>query len=239
MTSDSPSAKPPRFCSDCGTTLNPGARFCHNCGAAIHGGARAASAAGAGVASGGTPKALLWGVPSIAVIAVIVLTAINQARPDPNAAANTSLGGGAMRAPDISSMSPAERADRLFNRVMQMASAGHEDSVAFFAPMALGAIEAMAPLDLHRRYDLGLVSLVSGDVTAATAQADTILAQRPTHLLGLILAARAADTRNPKSGSAFWRRLVAAEASERARGLPEYTDHQREITDAVAQARQR
>ena len=87
-------------------------------------------------------------------------------------------------------MSPEEQADRLFNRVMRYSSEGKADSAAFFAPMALASIEALAPLDAHRRYDLGLVALTAGDVARAGAQGDTILAQRPTHLLGLMLAAR-------------------------------------------------
>jgi hypothetical protein len=241
MTPDATPAATPRFCSDCGTALNQGARFCHNCGVALHGRAGAVTTAAPQPAAGGAPKALVWGVPTLAVIALIVITAMQSGTStDPNSAgANTPLDGGAMRAPDISSMSPEERADRLFNRIMLLSSDGKRDSVEWFAPMARGALEALAPLDLHRRYDLGLIELVSGNVTAASAQADTILAQRPTHLLGLILAARAADTRSAKSGSTFWRRLVAAESSERARGLPEYADHDREIVDAVAQARQR
>jgi hypothetical protein len=137
-------------------------------------------------------------------------------------------------------MSPAERADRLFNRVMRLSSEGKADSAAFFAPMALGALEALAPLDAHRRYDVGLVSLVSGDVASAKAQSDTILAQRPTHLLGLALAARAADARGDAAASrSFRRRLLAAESAEKARNLPEYTDHAAEISAALELARKR
>jgi len=36
------------------------------------------------------------------------------------------------RAPDISSLSPQERADRLYNRVMLLATQGKADSVQFF-----------------------------------------------------------------------------------------------------------
>jgi hypothetical protein len=139
-----------------------------------------------------------------------------------------------MRAPDISSMSPDERADRLFNRVMRLSSEGRADSAAFFGPMALAALEALAPLDAHRRYDMGLVALVTGDASRARAQSDTILAQRPTHLLGLALAARAADARGDAAASgSFRRRLLAAESAERERALPEYTDHDADIRAAV------
>jgi hypothetical protein len=145
-----------------------------------------------------------------------------------------------MRAPDISSMSPEERADRLFNRVMRLSSEGRADSAAFFGPMALAAIEALAPLDAHRRYDMGLVALVTGDAPRARAQADTILSGRPTHLLGLALAARAADARGDAAGSGnYRRRLIAAETAERASALAEYTDHDADIRAALELARKR
>lgn len=145
-----------------------------------------------------------------------------------------------MQAPDISSMSPEERADRLFNRVMRLSSDGKADSAAFFGPMALSALEALTPRNAHQRYDIGLVALVTGDVSTATAQADTILTQRPTHLLGLVLAARAADARGGAAASKdFRRRLLAAESAERERALPEYTDHDADIRAAVKLARER
>lgn len=207
------------------------------CGAPVHGrGAPAAGGAGP-VATGGaagTSSALRWGVPVIAFLVLVVLTAIQFGSQNDPAAGGVPLGGGAMRAPDISSMSPQERADRLFNRVMLLTSEGKRDSAAFFAPMAMGAIEALAPLGAHLRYDLGLVSLVAGDATIATAQADTILAERPNHLLGLVLAAQAADARGDAAAAAeHRRRLRSAETAERAAGLQEYTDHDADIRAAL------
>jgi uncharacterized protein HemY len=106
--------------------------------------------------------------------------------------------------------------------------------------MAMGAIEALAPLNAHRRYDMGLVALVTGDAAKAAAEADTILAQRPTHLLGLSLAARAADARGDATASRnFRRRLLAAEPAERRSGLPEYTDHDADIRAALELARKK
>jgi hypothetical protein len=137
-------------------------------------------------------------------------------------------------------MSPQEQADRLFDRVMIMASEGKQDSAAFFAPMAIGAIELLGPLDAHRRYDVGLIALVTGDAEMATAQADTILEARPAHLLGLLLAAKAADARGDKSAaSAFRRRLLQAEVAERASALPEYQAHAQDLDDGLADARKR
>ena len=225
-----------RFCSECGTLLNVDARFCHDCGSPIEG-----RRAGAPAASG-APNAWRWGVPTVAVVALVLLMVVQfgSRSPSDDSAATVPLGARTAQAPDISSMSPEDRADRLFNRVMRLSSEGKADSAAFFGSMAFGALESLTPLNAHRRYDMGLVALVTGDVARATAQGDTILAQRPTHLLGLSLAARAADARGEVAASkAFRRRLLAAEAAERARALPEYTDHDADIRAAVALARKR
>lgn len=226
----------PRFCSDCGTKLRPDAHFCHSCGSPIHGNP-------SGAASAPASKALKWGVPAIAIIALIAISVIRYGSRGPAADSGDRVplgAGGVVQAPDISSMSPDERADRLFNRVMRLSSEGKADSAAFFGPMALGALEALAPLNAHRRYDMGLIALVSGDVSRATALADTILSERPTHLLGLSLAARAAEARGDATASRnFRRRLLAAEPAERQRALPEYADHDADIRAALDLARKR
>ncbi len=223
-----------RFCSACGTRLNPDARFCHSCGAPAGGSPTAAPEATR------TSKALTWGIPIFAFVALIVLSIVQFSSTAPSASTGTAqpLGNPGMSAPDISGMSPEERADRLFNQVMRLASEGKTDSVAFFAPMALITLESVTPLDAHRRYDLGLVALVSGDAGRAKAQADTILSSRRTHLLGLSLAARAADALgNSQAASAFRRSLIAAETAETAAALPEYRDHAADIRSSIDSAR--
>ena len=229
------------FCSECGTRLDVGARFCHQCGVPVAGGGGGRSgAARSATAPGGVPRVVAWSVPALAIFALLVIILAKAGSTDvpPTAGApgGTPLGMG--RAPDISSLSPQERADRLFNRVMRLVSEGHADSAAFFGPMALGAFEALTPHTAHVRYDMGLVALVTKQVDLATAQADTILAERPTHLLGLALAARAADARGDAGAAAgFRRRLVAAEAAERKVALEEYTAHDADIREAVGLAR--
>ena len=184
-------------------------------------------------------RAVAWGVPAAALVALVVIVLAQSGAngsATPSGAPVTPLAMG--RAPDISSLTPAERADRLFNRVMRLVSEGHADSAAFFVPMALGAFDALAPLDAHRRYDVGLIALVAPDIPLAQAQADTILAARPTHLLGLVLAARVAEAKkDPAALAAARRRLVAAEVAERRAALPEYTDHDADIRTALESAR--
>lgn len=186
-----------------------------------------------------TPTAMLpWAIAGIAVLAFVAFVAGQKFGGGASApAASAPPAASGARAVDIASMSPQERADRLFDRVMTLVADGKGDSVQFFAPMAIQSFEALQPLDAHGRYDLGLLGVVSGDATLARAQADTILAASPTHLLGLILGMRAAGLQGDTAARAdFARRLSAALVSERAKGLPEYVDHGPDIDAAVREA---
>lgn len=139
---------------------------------------------------------------------------------------------------DISQLSPEERADRLYNRVMQLSTEGKSDSVRFFAPMAISAYQMIGPLNADQRYDMGRIAEVAGALPLAAAQADSILSEQPSHLLGLVLAARVAtlnkDTPRLRQVEA---RLLAVERAELARALPEYQRHEADIMSALAQAR--
>ena len=225
-----------RFCSECGTKYLPDARFCHNCGRAVDGGAGTTS-------SSSVSPAMKYGLPLAALVALaaISLYRAGASGGEPGSAgAPLSAASSGGQPPDISSMSPEERANRLFNRVMSLWADGKRDSAAFFAPMAISAIESAGAMDAHRRYDLGLVELVAGDNGAAKAQSDTILKERPQHLLGLLLAARAADARGDVATARDMRaRLVSSEKSERASGLQEYTDHDADLRGAIEEAQKR
>ena len=143
-----------------------------------------------------------------------------------------------VRAPDISNMSAQERADRLYNRVMTLATEGKVDSVQFFAPMALIAYRDLAPFNADERYDMGRIGEVAGALPFAKAQADSILLANPNHLLGLILEARLATIAGDSTQlRSFERRLLAAEKPELANKREEYTRHQDDISNALAQAR--
>jgi hypothetical protein len=143
-----------------------------------------------------------------------------------------------VRAPDISSLSPQERADRLYNRVMLLASQGKVDSVLFFAPMALTAYQMLAPLNADQRYDMGRIGEVAGAIPLAKAQADTILSENPNHLLGLILEARLATLAGDSTRlHSYERRLINAEKAESNRKRDEYVRHQDDIANALQQAK--
>jgi hypothetical protein len=230
-----------KHCAQCGAALGERGKFCHRCGAPRDGGATG-GATDRAAASATRPAAMLpWAIAGIAVLALVAFIAGQKFGGKPAAAATAGPAAGppatGARAVDIASMSPQERADRLFDRVMTLVAQGKGDSVQFFAPMAILSFEALQPLDAHRRYDLGLLGVVSGDGAMARAQADTILATQPTHLLGLILGMRAAGLQGDAQARAdFAKRLGASLASERAKGLQEYIDHAPDIDAAVREA---
>ncbi len=183
-----------------------------------------------------------WAVAGFAFLALIALVLTRSARSDAGTsqAVATPLGSptGVMRGPDLSTMSPRERADRLFNRVMSYQERGVTDSVQFFADMGIRAFQMLPSLDHDARYDMGRIAEAAGSASLAKAQADTILRESPTHLLGLALAARAARLTNDQaSARTFDRRLVAAEAAERRKSLPEYERHATDIDEALRIAR--
>jgi hypothetical protein len=208
-----------------------------------------------GAASAGGTSRVPWIVTGVALLAVIALVLFQASRASTAAAPGeeASMGGGvplAANAPfagggmpsvgDISRMSPQEQADRLFNRVMRYASEGKGDSAAIFAPMAMQALEMLAPLNVHQRYDLGLVASVAGDLVRAKLEADSILKKNPNDLLGLTLAIRVAEASgNSAARGDFEKRLIAAEPAERKTARQEYQDHGFDIDAALKEARSR
>ena len=246
---------PASFCSACGAGLARGARFCHRCGTPAGEGA-VVPRGGAAVASttgGGLAGVLPWGVAFVALLALVAMVAGrnfgaargSQVDGSANALPTQSIDGPAAgapgsgpRAPDISSMSPEERAARLYERVMTYDEAGKRDSVLIFAPMALAAHELLENIDLDSRYHAGRIAEAAGLSDMAMAQADTILQQDTDHLLGLMLGIRAARLGNDEARAAeFEARFLRVLPAQRARQLPEYDQHRAEIELTLGQAR--
>ncbi|MGZ8413244.1 MAG: zinc ribbon domain-containing protein [Gemmatirosa sp.] len=202
----------------------------------------AAMAAGRnfGSARGGTLDAPLNALPQAALGevpgAAPAVGAPGGAPAGPFAGGGAGAAGG--RAPDHSPMSPRDIADRLFDRIMRLSSEGKPDSVGFFADMALQNYAQMgSALDADLRYDMGRVAEVAGRDEIARAQADTILKAQPNHLLGLVLASKAALMRGDAAAvAAFNKRLAAAAPAERAKNLEEYQRHAADIDTALQQA---
>ncbi len=210
-------------CHACGAQLSATARFCHKCGATV------ATAQGTGWRAG-----LPW---ALAGAALGALVAVALMRGTGRKESDTLAGPIGIRAPDISQLSPEERASRLFNRVMILAEAGKRDSVQFFLPMALGAYAQLPNLDADARYHLGLLLLAGGNVAAALAQADTMQRAVPNHLFIYILRAHAYEALgNAGQEQRAYADFLRHEQAELALQRPEYDDHREALTNFHSEA---
>lgn len=238
-----------KFCSTCGAPLAGGTPLpgtaCAKCGAKLS--ARAKFCPACGAPSGGAAARPLiapnqraaWIVAGVCVVALLVTVIVVVARRAPTAAGEAApSGAGAPATTDLSQMSPAEQATRLFDHVMRAQESGDTAQVSFFAPMAIQAYQMLgAGLDPDSRLHLGLLHLAAKDPTSARAQADTLLKGSRTHLYGLLLKARAAEA----SGDAATARsalqaFVANYDAERAKNLPEYAEHNQLLFETRDQA---
>jgi hypothetical protein len=206
-------------CHACGAALGPTAKFCHKCGAQV-GGAQVT----------GWRAGLPWAVAGAALGALLTMVALRLGAGSRELGVGVQAAGPApsspLPAPDISQMSPEERATRLYNRVMTLHSQGKADSAGFFLPMAIQAYGMLPALDVDARYHVGVLDLTGGDYRGARAQADTIRSQVSTHLFSFMLRARALELLgDPQGARRAYRDFLKNEPAERARQRPEYADH--------------
>jgi zinc ribbon protein len=234
-----------RFCSSCGAPK--GASACRNCGAAVTPGARFCPACGqgvggasAGVRSDRTP----WMIAGAALVAllVVLLALVSRTSSAPAVAAEPSAApaeGDGGTPPDISNMSPRERFDRLYNRVMRAAQAGDEATVSRFTPMALMAYSQLDSLDADARYHAALLEVHNGDVAGPTALADTILARQPGHLFGYIIRGTVARwKKDDKALARAYAGFLEHYDAELKAARPEYGDHKTSVDEFHQQALQ-
>jgi hypothetical protein len=179
---------------------------------------------------------------SFAALLNVLLIMVSRTSPAPLSAAPAEAAppreaGDEGTPPDISNMSPRERFDRLYNRVMRAAQAGDEGTVSRFTPMAIMAYGQLDTLDADARYHAALLEVHSGDVAGPTALADTILAQHPGHLFGYIIRGTVARWRKDDRalGRAYAGFLEHYDAEMKA-ARPEYADHKVSVDEFHQQA---
>lgn len=226
-------------CASCGNPIPPGGRFCNQCGTAV--GAAPAAVSGPTPSRGSdAPRAastVPWVVAGLALVALVVAlvfprgggeeadspTAPTAMQPAPAGAGEF----GDARSVDLASMTPRERADNLFNRVMQNVSAGDTTQAKFFMPMALAAYDEVPDLDADGHYHMAVLHMADGDPAAARARADSILASAPNHLFGLFTAAQAEQAMgNAAAARQLYARFNESYDAEMAVGRQEYGEHQ-------------
>ncbi len=238
------------YCAACGAGLVVGAHFCHRCGTPFGQGDPLEHVTRP-VPKPSMPVLVPWALAALSLVVIVAVLAGREGgagssrttdrAPDgttgPPAAAPFATGAGGAP-PDIGSMTPSERAARLYVRVMEYAEAGQVDSVATFAPMVLAAHQMIEQPTVDERYHFGRVAEVVGSEAITKAQADTILQANPRSLLGLLLAARAARSAGDEtSARAFDRTLLSLAEAELATRNADYENHRAEIDRAVAEAR--
>ena len=208
-----------RQCPACGAPA-PG-RFCSQCGAAV-GSPPARS----------VPSPIWWAAGGFVVVASIALvwTARRERASSPAQAAIVAPfpgSGGEGAPPDLSTMAPRERFDRLYRRVMRAAESGDTATTARFAPMAILAYGQLDTVDADARYHVAVLQLhVRGDTAAALRLADTVLAANPRHLFGFLIrgtVARLAGDARLLDGA--YDGFLAAWDAEIKAARPEYRDH--------------
>ncbi|MGD2218210.1 MAG: hypothetical protein PVJ64_15740 [Gemmatimonadales bacterium] len=220
---------PDRYCPTCGAARDASDRFCRKCGSPF----------GATAKPNGLPRGLTglraFGlvVVALAIVYAFLLfgrsdTARQQgAQPipigavgDPGAAAATQP------------LTPRASADQLFNQAMTAYESGDPANAQRFIPMAITAYRQLGSLDLDARYHLALLGLAVGRPQDALAQADTMMAQVPEHLLALAVSARAHEALGDGEQAAqFWQRFLDAYTPDVAASRPEYMDHARALPE--------
>jgi tetratricopeptide (TPR) repeat protein len=177
---------------------------------------------------------LPWWIAGVAMFALIVFAGVQMVTPSGSGAPVgqaqpvAPYAGGTGTPPDLSTMTPREAADRLFDRVMTAVSALDSTGAQSFLPMALGAYERAQPLDNDGLFHLSLLNRVAGNLDEALANAVQALGVDPNHVLALTAAAEAtAEMGRTDEAAGYYRRILAVIDTETARALPEYLAHER------------
>lgn len=234
-------------CPACGRRPAPGARFCTKCGEGLAGERAAAvtrvpdgmSSVPPDVVVPSRDSSVAWWIAGGSLVAVIMLAAWPVIRPggsDPapsaggtpvaqGGVAGPAVGGGGAP-PDLSSMTPREAADRLYDRVMNAVAMSDEATVQGFLPMALGAYDLARPLDADGLYHLAALQRADADFAGSLATAEQGLETNRDHLLLLAAAGEAAAALGVETTARErWQRFLDVFDKQRSMGLEEYDAH--------------
>ena len=237
-------------CPACGRTPAPGARFCTSCGAGLAGGPgaavpRAQDGLGSGESDQAAPSGesrVAWWIAGGALVALIMLAAWPVIRPGvPSPAPPAATQGAAVgpTPPDLSSMTPREAADRLYDRVMNAVTVSDEVTVQRFLPMALAAYDLARPLDADGLYHLAVLQRAGANFAGSLATAEDGLETNRDHLLLLAAAGEAADGLGDEARAReHWQRFLDVFDTQQSMGLEEYGAHMGVLETSRTHARQ-
>ncbi len=183
---------------------------------------------GSPIRAGSSGNQLGWWMAGALLLGLILVIAYPVYRPGrsatpPPVAAGPATGAASV---DLSSMTPREAADRLFNRVMTAVAADDSTEVVSFLPMAIRALELAEPLDTDGKFHLVLLRLTGQFNAEALQGAEEILSEQPNHLLGLAMAGDASIALGDSaSARVYYGRWLNAYETETGKDLLEYRDH--------------
>ena len=219
-------------CRNCGESLIPGAYFCHHCGTSAGGPPAAPTAGRQQDGQGWNWKTILFFIVAVTTWSGLLLFVALKFLPgkytsEANPHAGLAVPAESVPQPvDLSTMTPRQAADRLFNRVMAADERGDSAEVMQFGPMALEAYKLVDLLDADARYHIGLISLLLGDLDNVRRQINNLESEAPDHLLGLALSIKAAERMgDDKAASNARARFAGAYDVEIGKGRPEYEAH--------------
>ena len=214
-------------CPSCGAESI--GRFCNNCGQPL-------------TAKAPMTVSLPWavaGAATLGFLALLIVILVSREKRIQTTQGPVATNGPTATPPDISNMSPRERFDRLYNRVMAAAENGDQATVNQFTPMAVMAYSQLDKIDADARFHLALLSLHTGEPGMVEALADTILQENPGHLFAyMIRGAQARFAKDDVGLKQAYADFLGHYEAERASGKPEYADHKRSIDEFAAGARQ-
>ena len=178
-----------------------------------------------------------WLIAAGALAALLAVLLVMVARNSKSAAVQPELAAieqqqGGEAPPDISNMSPRERFNGLYNRVMRAAQSGDEATVTRFTPMALMAYAQLDSIDADARYHAALLKVHTGEVNGTRALADTILARDPGHLFGYVVHGTVARFRkDEKELTRAYAGFLKRYYQDIKLGRPEYSEHKTSLDD--------
>lgn len=209
----------PLTCPSCNGPVTPNANFCPSCGKALGDG---------GASLSRDPVTLtIYGIIGLCVVGALVgIFFFSGPSPVTPAQAPAPMASPGAPAVDLSSMSPREAADRLFNRIMMADEQGNKEEVMRFLPMALQAYDRVEFLDADAHFHLGLMYAAAGDYAAVRKEINILKQYTPNHLLAMLLEHKVAVAEgDSKTAAAIEKEFKAAYPAEIATNRPEYEAH--------------
>ncbi|HZD03456.1 MAG TPA: hypothetical protein VE173_01015, partial [Longimicrobiales bacterium] len=191
-----------------------------------------------------------WWVAGAVLVVLILIVAYPVLRQDevartsgPSAMAPAAGGsqapGSGPSAVDLSSMTPRQAADMLYDRVMRAVSAGDTAQFTGFLPMAIAAYDRARPLDADGFFHKALLQQTGGDFEAALATAREGLEDDPDHLLLLAAAAESAHSAGDEDAAReYYGHLLDVWDQEQAKDLEEYQLHAQMLPGLRQQAQE-